>query len=172
MYSRFKLTLDYIKEIQNCNDVIDIGCGPGRYSVELANMGYSVLGVDIAEKMIEIAKNSNPNESKCKFLYCDYLEKNFSQKFDAAILMGFFDYINDPKIVFEKLKKETRYVLASFPKKWHWLTFQRAIRYKIRKCPLYFYSYKNIVDILNYLSINKYKIVDNDREFFLFVEIN
>lgn len=37
--------------------VCDIGCGPGRYSLELLKLRYKVTLVDISEKSLEFAKN-------------------------------------------------------------------------------------------------------------------
>ena len=36
--------------------VLDAGCGPGQFSIELAQRGASVLGIDISSNLIEIAK--------------------------------------------------------------------------------------------------------------------
>jgi len=36
--------------------VLDIGCGPGTYAIFLAQEGYDVTGVDIAERMVERAR--------------------------------------------------------------------------------------------------------------------
>jgi len=38
--------------------LIDIGCGPGVYSVEFAKRGANVLGVDISRKMLDKARNN------------------------------------------------------------------------------------------------------------------
>ncbi|MFD2077624.1 Methyltransferase domain-containing protein [Actinopolymorpha cephalotaxi] len=37
-------------------DVLDLGCGTGSLSVLLAEVGYRVSGVDLAEQMVEAAK--------------------------------------------------------------------------------------------------------------------
>jgi ubiquinone/menaquinone biosynthesis C-methylase UbiE len=39
---------------------IDVGCGAGRAVAELTGMGLKVIGIDISEKMITIAKNRFP----------------------------------------------------------------------------------------------------------------
>jgi len=37
--------------------LIDIGCGPGTYSVEFAKKGANVLGMDLSQKMLDKARN-------------------------------------------------------------------------------------------------------------------
>jgi 2-polyprenyl-3-methyl-5-hydroxy-6-metoxy-1,4-benzoquinol methylase len=39
-------------------EILDAGCGTGRYSRELARRGYIVLGVDLSLELIEIAKGT------------------------------------------------------------------------------------------------------------------
>ncbi len=46
--------------------LIDIGCGPGAYSVEFAKRGADVLGVDISRKMLDKARN-NAKMTNIKF---------------------------------------------------------------------------------------------------------
>lgn len=36
--------------------VLDVGCGPGRHSLELARRGFRVLGVDISQRFVELAR--------------------------------------------------------------------------------------------------------------------
>lgn len=38
--------------------VVDVGCGPGRHSLALAERGVGVTGVDIARRFVELAKAS------------------------------------------------------------------------------------------------------------------
>lgn len=42
--------------------VVDLACGKGRHSITLNKLGFEVLGVDLSENSIQIAKN-NENES-------------------------------------------------------------------------------------------------------------
>jgi SAM-dependent methyltransferase len=40
--------------------IADVGCGPGHLTAYLASRGAEVLGVDLSEKMIEVASRRNP----------------------------------------------------------------------------------------------------------------
>src|SRR5215831_12352614 len=39
-------------------DVLDAGCGSGRYAIELARRGYVVRGVDLSSDLIEVAQRA------------------------------------------------------------------------------------------------------------------
>ena len=57
--------------------ILDIGCGTGRHSLELARRGYSVTGIDLSESMINKAKDIALKENlKVDFLVKD--ARNFS----------------------------------------------------------------------------------------------
>jgi len=66
-------------------DVLDIACGTGGPTIELARRGYKVLGVDISEQMIRIAREKAQDEGlPVKFGVCDMRNLNFKEEFDAA----------------------------------------------------------------------------------------
>ena len=86
--------------------------------------------------------------------------------------MGLFDYIDDIDELFLKLKRDTsKIILASFPNNKGWLSKQRQVRYKIKKCPLYLYSKNDLIDSLNRCGLTNYKIKTLDREYYLEVTI-
>jgi SAM-dependent methyltransferase len=43
--------------------VADLGCGPGRVTAHLADLGVSALGIDLSPKMIELARQAHPDLS-------------------------------------------------------------------------------------------------------------
>lgn len=173
MFNRYQLTIDIIKKDENSENILDIGCGTGRYCFKLAQLNKKILGIDVADTMIKNAKEINQsNLDRCTFETIDYL--NFSEKntklFDYAILMGFFDYIEEPIKIYNCLKKDTKISLASYPKKYHYLTPQRYIKYNLRRCPIFFYTKKQIVSLMEMVGAKSYQIIDNDREFFVVSE--
>ena len=44
--------INYDKNIQ----ILDIGCGTGRHSIELAKRGYTVTGIDLSKSQLNRAK--------------------------------------------------------------------------------------------------------------------
>jgi len=77
--------------------VLDAGCGYGYYSVLLAKRGATVTGIDISEKMIELAKeNAYTASAACQFLVCDmqdlsvFTENSFNMVI-SSIVVGYLD---------------------------------------------------------------------------------
>ncbi|WP_051235848.1 class I SAM-dependent methyltransferase [Paenibacillus pinihumi] len=84
-------TVHFISEVapvEKYKKVIDLGCGPGLYSQNLALKGYEVVGVDFNKKSIEYAIN----EAKKNDLSIDYRDEDITKieienEFDLALLI-------------------------------------------------------------------------------------
>ena len=105
-----KLLDDFASRFNKHSLVCDAGCGPsahiGRYLFE---KGIEVIGVDISEKCIEIAKLYNPD---MKFECADISDLPFDDNsFDGVI--SYYSIINTPKIYMNKLFAEFRRVLKT-----------------------------------------------------------
>jgi S-adenosylmethionine-dependent methyltransferase len=62
----FEITKKYIDKYVTSNSrILDIGGGPGKYSIYLASKGHKVILLDLAKKHIEIAKEK-ADEHKVK----------------------------------------------------------------------------------------------------------
>lgn len=88
----FRLTAYMLeKHIQPGDRVLDIGGGPGRYSIHFAKMGCDVTLVDLSDGNIELAKvKAQEAGVKIEAHACDCLELdrlNLGQ-FDHVLLMG------------------------------------------------------------------------------------
>ena len=173
MYERYKRTISFLTS-NDINTVLDVGCGSGRYATDLSKAGMKITGVDLAQEMLDIAESMSNNLGyKNEFILGSYLDVDIYSKKDAAILMGFFDYISNPLDIFLKLKNDTnKYILASFPKSGGILAFQRKIRYNLRNCQLFYYDKNIIKKIMADSGIEDFEIQDNDREFFLIARLN
>ena len=70
--------------------IIDIGCGTGGHSLELARRGYAVTGVDLSESMLHQAQAKAariPNASQPSWVHGDARTFKASGPYDAAIMM-------------------------------------------------------------------------------------
>jgi len=69
--------------------LIDIGCGPGAYSVEFAKRGANVLGVDLSKKMLDKARNNAKMANvKLKLQKADAHSLPYTEdSFDVAVLI-------------------------------------------------------------------------------------
>lgn len=67
--------------------VLDVGCGPGRHSLELAARGFGVTGVDISETFIELARAEAARRSLggVRFELADARELGYDAEFDLVL---------------------------------------------------------------------------------------
>ena len=76
--------------------LLDVGCGPGRHSHYLAELGIKVHGIDISQAFIDIAKERAPKGAT--FERVDAREMTFCNEYDAVISLcqGAFGLAGDP----------------------------------------------------------------------------
>jgi cyclopropane fatty-acyl-phospholipid synthase-like methyltransferase len=65
--------------------ILDVGCGPGRHSLELARRGYLVHGIDISQSFIDLAMAEGL--SGASFERLDARAMGFTREFDAVICL-------------------------------------------------------------------------------------
>lgn len=69
--------------------VLDLACGTGRHSLELASRGFSVVGVDISPDLLEIARNDAAAQSlDATFVEADLRELDFHEEFDLVLSLN------------------------------------------------------------------------------------
>ena len=152
MYRRFEFTLKQSEPI-HAKTFLDVGCGTGRYSLELARRGaISVVGIDVSERMIEVcnrrAKKENI-EDRTRFILTDIMEYEPDEAFDICIGMGVLDYIKNPLPTLTRIRGLTREkAFLSFPVLWSWRTLPRKLRLGLNRCPVYFYTRRRIYGLL------------------------
>jgi SAM-dependent methyltransferase len=92
--------------------ILDAGCGPGYFSLELARAGHHVVGVDISERSIEIARKTlAENPFKMQFGSLEYRVLPFQEAtgaYDAVLFSGTLHHFPDPekniRLAFDLLK--------------------------------------------------------------------
>ncbi len=76
--------------------LLDVGCGPGRHAHELARRGYEVVGLDVSERFVEIARTEAPDGAT--FVVGDARAMGFDAEFDGAysLCQGAFGLLGGP----------------------------------------------------------------------------
>jgi SAM-dependent methyltransferase len=91
--------------------ILDVGCGTGRHSIELAKRGYNVLGVDLSESMLNRAKEKALTENlSVIFQQHDARNLPFENEFDLAIILceGGFCLMETDEMNFQILQSATK----------------------------------------------------------------
>jgi len=65
--------------------ILDVGCGPGRHAHALGRRGFEVVGVDISERFVALAREQAPAAAAVTFERADARALRFDAEFDAVI---------------------------------------------------------------------------------------
>jgi len=87
----YSAEVDYIDNLirehgSNTKTILDLGCGTGKHDELLCNKGYTLHGVDISTKMLEVAETRRKGkESKLVFSQSDITQLHLDKRFDSVI---------------------------------------------------------------------------------------
>lgn len=101
---------DFIeKEIghNRATKILDIGCGTGRHALELARRGYTVVGIDLSESLLQRAREKAAAQNlQIVFQKHDARRLPFAQEFDLAIMLceGAFPLMETDEMNFQILQ--------------------------------------------------------------------
>lgn len=163
IYDRFHIALNASGDVAG-KTVLDIGCGPGHYSLEYAKRGArKVVGVDFSTRMLELARRlteAHKVGDVCQFIDGDFLQLDLPRRFDIVLAMGVFDYIEEPVAFLRRMTAHSAgLVVASFPGKNRFRMHIRRWRYQLRNCPLFFYSETELHAIAARAGFDNYQLV-------------
>lgn len=82
--------------------ILDLGCGAGTLTVQLADLCNKIVGVDSSQSMIEKAKQQFRN---IEFMVCDVLALPFENEFDVVFSNAVFHWISDHDALLKNIHK-------------------------------------------------------------------
>lgn len=177
---RKSMRLRFERTLQGCSPleaktVLDVGCGPGHYCVQLAARGAGgCLGLDFAPGMIRLAKENALRRgitNRCEFICDDFMKYSVERQFDYAVVMGFMDYVREPMGVIDKVLSLTRAkAFFSFPVADGILAWQRKQRYQHR-CDLFLYGLEQVKQLFENKPCRNTEIEKISRDYFVTVEV-
>jgi len=101
---------DFIEKEINFNktaQILDIGCGTGRHSIELSKRGYKITGIDLSESLLKRAKDKAAGQNlNIPFFKHDARDLPFNNEFDLVIMLceGAFPLMETDEMNFQILQ--------------------------------------------------------------------
>lgn len=94
---------------------LDLGCGDGYYSVYLKNRGANIIGVDISNNMLNLAKRQAEKESlDIPFYKIDGEHPPFSDNyFDIVLTIGVLQHVTEESRLGKLLEEVSRVLNAN-----------------------------------------------------------
>ncbi|CAD5244231.1 class I SAM-dependent methyltransferase [Thermococcus camini] len=129
---RVRDEIDFMEELfrkeaeREVKKILDLACGTGIPTLELARRGYNVVGLDLHEEMLTVARRKAEREGlSVEFIQGDALESDFEEEFDAiTMFFSSITYFDDSTIheLFNSVKRGLKpggLFIADFPC-WHY----------------------------------------------------
>lgn len=97
--------IEQILALPKGSKILDLCCGHGRHSVELAKRGYRMVGLDLSEVFLKRAKEDAAGSSvEIEWVHSDMRQIPFANEFDAVInIFTAFGYLErdeeDEKVI-------------------------------------------------------------------------
>ena len=130
-YLRYDFTKGSQQEVSFLTDLLgpstgrrllDVGCGPGRHAVPLAEAGWAVTGIDISQSFLDLAaEEARARGAGMSLFRVDARQMPFDDEFDAVISIcqgGFGLMGKDDDLVLRRMAEATlpggRVVLTAF----------------------------------------------------------
>lgn len=107
---RNSAVIDSLRAHGSVKNFLDVGCGTGQLTIEVASTGATATGIDFAPEMIKICKEAaGASKSTAKFVQSSVFD--FSpdfNSFDLISAQGFIEYISERELeIFIKFVGET-----------------------------------------------------------------
>jgi len=85
--------LNYFKDLPKSLTILDVGCGQGRYTIPMAEMGFKVTALDNSDVALkQLRKRITGSKPEIKILHTDaYLFREYG-KYDLVFLNLFFHF--------------------------------------------------------------------------------
>jgi 2-polyprenyl-3-methyl-5-hydroxy-6-metoxy-1,4-benzoquinol methylase len=96
------------KYFTSSDNILDIGCGPGDITFEIARRAKLVYATDISEGMINSAKRRavEKNINNTKFIRTNLIDKSFEElSFDVITAFNMLQYVTDRQQLYSAIYK-------------------------------------------------------------------
>lgn len=129
LYMEFKIKhkkklIKILKKECNNGRILEVGSGTGIVCSQLASEGFDVIGIDVNEHIIKLAKELEREyfgKRKVKYIKKSMFELDFQEKeFDLAYSVGVLEHFDD-NLIMDTIKQQLKIakkVIIVIPTKW------------------------------------------------------
>lgn len=149
LHPKHRLMLYHQWFVSQCKSewrVLDVGCGNGALSADLAKLCKTVVGIDISSDNIKQARQRAEGE----FICADATTYIFGSKFDAVILSNVLEHIQDRVDFLGKLSKNSDLFLILVPMiDRDWVTLYKkemGIEYRLDQTHFVEYTFESFIE--------------------------
>ena len=89
-------------------DVLEVGCGSGTFTVLMAARGHRVTGIDIDPSYVETAKQRVAKFSGCRVACGDATAADWPERFDTVVALDVVEHIEDDHAFLRRLARVLR----------------------------------------------------------------
>lgn len=115
LFDRLRGAIDMVVTA-GASRVLDVGCGSGPLFAPLAGRGITVVGLDPAPAMVELAvKQAEGLGGLVSVENRRWENIDEHDAYDAAVALGVFDYVDEPAELLARMGRAAPHVIGSFP---------------------------------------------------------
>ena len=99
----------FVDNVSSSDFVLDVGCGNGFLSYDMAKKAEEVTGIDIERREIKFKRDN------LRFIFSDALSYDFKDRFDVIVLSNVLEHIEKRQEFLTKIKKLAPKILIRVP---------------------------------------------------------
>lgn len=132
-------------------EILDMGCGGGFLSNDLALAGHSVTGIDLSTSSLKVAE-SRDRTHKVRYLHGDVYQVPFpSESFDVVAAMDLLEHVSDPRKVIAEANRVLRpgglFFFNTFNKNpLSWLVVIKGMEWFVKNTPKDYHVYSLFIN--------------------------
>lgn len=129
-----------LKRLTKNSTILDVGCGAGFLSNELALAGHKVTGVDLSESSLAVAKRFDTTHSVTYQTADAYALPFADASFDVVCAMDFLEHVEDPAKAIKEFSRVLKpggvFFFHTFNRNFiSWLIIIKLVEWLIPKTP-------------------------------------
>lgn len=127
-------------------EILDMGCGAGFLSNDLALAGHKVTGIDLSTSSLKVAENRDKTKS-VRYLQGDVYQVPFPREsFDVVTSMDLLEHVSDPQKVIREATRVLRPGGLFFYNTFHknplsWLVVIKGMEWFVKNTPDHYHVY-------------------------------